>query len=274
MGLARAQPSPIRIVPPDPRLHGDVAGYWFVEDLAGVHAAQPVATGPVPHAVLSVNLAVPNVAEGVGPVPRASLLGLQPRARTWWPSSQTYFVMAMLTPRGLVRLFPAAGASAGALVDLAAVLGDRGARTLADDLDAAWDPARVTAQLDAWLLALRDRTRAPVELTPLAHACSALAGGASVDAAARLARCHPRQLHRWCVRHLGVGPKALMDLERAHASLRAVQRGGDPLIGYADAPHQIRAWRRRFGTTPGRYAAGELARRVAAADPDAPAFYL
>lgn len=267
--------SPIRILPPDPRLRADVAGYWFVEDLAGVHAADPITTGPVPHAVLSVNFAVPNVAEGVGPVPRASLLGLQPRARTWWPSSQTYFVMAMLTPRGLVRLFPEAGASAGALVDLAALLGDRGARTLAADLDAAWDPLRITARLDAWLLARRLATRAPTELAPLARACSALAGGASVDASARLARCHPRQLHRWCVRHLGVGPKALMDLERAHASLRAVQRGGaDPLTGYADAPHQIRAWRRRFGTTPGRYAEGELARRVTAEDPDAPAFYL
>ena len=82
-----------------------------------------------------------------------------------------------------------------------------------------------------------------------------LRAGGTVEHAARHAEVTRRQLHRWFCQHLGVGPKQLMDLERFQASLQAVQREqGDPVAGYSDQAHQIRAWRRRLGETPGLYA--------------------
>ncbi|MCZ7171453.1 helix-turn-helix domain-containing protein, partial [Salmonella enterica] len=74
---------------------------------------------------------------------------------------------------------------------------------------------------------------------------------------ARLTAVDRRQLHRWFERHLGLGPKQLMDLERLQSSIQAVQRGdGDALSGYSDQAHQIRNWRRRLARTPGGYARG------------------
>ncbi|TPG40546.1 GNAT family N-acetyltransferase [Sphingomonas koreensis] len=69
-----------------------------------------IRTGPVPLSVLSVNLGRPDANENGCMVPNASLLGLQSRARTWRSWSETYFVMAMLTIPGFIRLFPNAGA--------------------------------------------------------------------------------------------------------------------------------------------------------------------
>lgn len=270
-------PRPIRIVAACPQLRGLVDGYWFVRDEAGAYAGRSITTSPVPHAVLSVNFGQPNLEEGRTPVPHASLLGLQSRTRTWSASCETSFVMVMLTLPGLVRLFPHAGATAGALLDLGALVGDRTAHSLGDDLRAARDPARVSRQLDAWLCRRSATITMPPELATIEHACKLLGDGAPVTTVARDAACGRRQLHRWFVRHFGVGPKAVMELARMHASVRALQRGDldDAVAGFADAPHQIRSWRRQLGTTPGRYAqAGPSALARAVTDVDAPAFYL
>lgn len=77
--------------------------------------------------------------------------------------------------------------------------------------------------------------------------------------------------------HLGLGPKALIDLYRLDRSLRALQRGkADGVDGFADQAHQVREWRRRLNITPGRYvregrsALAEVFDRAA----ERPAFYL
>jgi methylphosphotriester-DNA--protein-cysteine methyltransferase len=56
--------------------------------------------------------------------------------------------------------------------------------------------------------------------------------------------------------HLGIGPKELLDLHRLDRSLSAVQAGCEGCAGFSDQAHQIREWRRRLRTTPGRYARG------------------
>ncbi|MBC8069904.1 MAG: hypothetical protein IAG13_16320, partial [Deltaproteobacteria bacterium] len=89
--------SPVQIVAPSAALRGLVSSYWIVRDAAGVHAGQPIHTSPLPFAVLSVNLGVPNRSDEGGAVPRASLLGLQSRVRRWESGPETFFVMAMLT---------------------------------------------------------------------------------------------------------------------------------------------------------------------------------
>jgi AraC-like DNA-binding protein len=264
---------------PDPRLAPYVLGYWFVEDLRGEHEGRPIRTAPHPGAVLSVNFGRPNAMEGGPLVPRASLLGVQTVGRGWRSWSGTYFVMAMLTAPGLARLFPASGdASADALLDLGGLLGDGPARALGDDLGAAWRPRRVRERLDRWLLARLDSVAPPPELPRLAAACDLLRAGRRVDAAAASVGVTRRQLGRWFRGHLGVGPKRLADLERLHASLRAVQRGrGDPLAGFSDQAHQIRTWRARLGVSPGAYARGvpsPMAGHFGASGEEAPAFYL
>lgn len=267
------------VAAPAPALSPYVAGYWFVQDLPGTYEGQPIRTSPIPGAVLSFNFGRPNAMEGGPLVPRASLLGVQTVGRRWQSWADTYFVMAMLTVRGLVRLFPATGAgTSDRLVELAAVVGSRAATTAHVDLQAAWSPAVVRAQLDAWLLARLERTKAPASLARFCLAHARLQGGYSVEEAAAAVGVSRRQLARWCRTHLGIGPKRLMDLERLQSSLRAAQRGrGDPFEGYCDQAHQIRTWRRRLGTTPSAYvreAPSMLASYFGLSGEDAPAFYL
>lgn len=266
---------PVTIVLPAAPLRTWVSGYWFVRDDTGAHASHPVHTSPLPFAVLSVNFGIPNRSDDGAPVPRASLLGVQARVRRWDPSAQTFFVMAMLTLPGLARLFPHAGASAGALLELGAVLGDRDAGALADSLASA---DSIACALDRWLLARADAIDPPHRHAELAHAHSLLRDGHGVDAAARAVGVDRRQLGRWFERHLGVAPRTVIELERLHASLVATQRRcGDARQGFADQAHQIRSWQRRLRTTPGAYARGGgsvLARTVVGQDALAPAFYL
>lgn len=264
---------------PAPPLQPFVAGYWFVEDLPGEHEGRPIRTSAHPGAVLTFNFGRPNAMVGGPLVPHASLLGVQTTARGWRSWSETYFVMAMLTVRGVARLFPGTGEGAtDRLVDLGALAGDRVSRTAHEDLCAAWEPDAVRMQLDRWFLARIDRVASPPELGRLAHAHARLRAGDSVHAAATAAGVSRRQLSRWCREHLGIGPKRLMDLERLQASVRALQlRRADPLAGYADQAHQIRTWRRRLGLTPGAYARvapSRMAAHFVASGADAPAFYL
>ncbi len=268
-----------QVVPPAPALSPYVAGYWFVQDLPGAYEGQPIQTSPHPGAVLSFNFGRPNAMVGGPLVPSASLLGVQTEARRWRSWADTYFVMAMLTVRGLVRLFPATGSgTSDRLIELAAVIGSAAATTAHLDIEAGWSPAVVRHRLDAWLLERLERTRAPAELARLCLAHERLRGGHSVAAAAAAAAVSRRQLGRWCRTHLGIGPKRLMDLERLQSSVRAVQRGrGDPVEGYSDQAHQVRTWRRHLGTTPGAYrrsAPSALASHFGASGEQAPAFYL
>lgn len=245
-------------LPPCDALVPLVAGYWFIEDLAGARGDEPIRTAPHAAAVLTVNFGRPNRSEFAAGAPRASLLGIQSRPRLWRSDGDCYFVMAMLRPTGLARLFPAAGAAArDDLLDLGAVLGDGPADRLRGDLTGAWEPQRVARRLDAWLLERMAATPPPPEFERFAAAWGVLARTGRVAAAAKAAEVSPRQLERWFRSHAGHGPKQLAGLDRLQASLRALQTGrGDPLDGFSDQAHLIRSWRRHLGTTPGRYARG------------------
>lgn len=271
-------PSMFRALAPVMPLRPFVAGYWFVEDLPGVHAGLPVQTSPFPGAVLTVNFGRPNAMIDGPLVPTTSLLGVQTVGRGWRSWEETSFVMVMLTVPGLVRLFPhGGGASADALVELGGMLGDAEARGLATASGATEQPERVGRALDAWLLGRLERVAAVRELPRLTAACGMLGAGRQVQAAAAAVGVTRRQLGRWFREHVGVGPKVLADVMRLDASVRAVQRGhGDALEGFADQPHQIRAWRRRLGLTPGRYGRAEPSPMAVAFGRrgDAPAFYL
>ncbi|TAL03170.1 MAG: helix-turn-helix domain-containing protein [Rhodospirillaceae bacterium] len=242
-------------VSPAPQLSALVRAYWFIEDLPGDHEGSLIRTSPVPLAVLSVNMGRPNAQENGGLVPNASLLGLQSRARGWQSWSETYFVMAMLTIPGFIRLFPNVGAdSADMLLDLGAIAGDAPTHSLIGAIGADQGPRRIAAMLDKWLIARLMSTSPITELRQIAVAHDILRRGESVERAARIAQVSRRQLHRMFHRHLGVGPQELAVLERLQSSLSGVQTGrGDPLHGFSDQAHQIRSWRRRLGITPGAY---------------------
>lgn len=246
----------ILILPPAPKLATLVHAYWFIEDLPGEYAGHLTRTSPVPLAVLSINMGRPNAAEDGGLVPSVSFLGLQSRSRAWRSWSETYFVMVMLTIPGLVRLFPHTGlGTAEVLLDLAALTGDAPAQALKNGVGLEQEPRRIAAWLDHWLISRMGSTRPILEGKQIAMAHSILKGGGTVETAADAAQVSRRQLHRLFLRHLGMGPKSLADLERLHSSLKSVQSdNGDPVHGFSDQAHQIRNWQRRLGVTPGAYA--------------------
>jgi AraC-like DNA-binding protein len=244
------------ILPPAPKLAALVHAYWFIEDLPGEYAGHLTRTSPVPLAVLSINIGRPNAAEDGGLVPSVSFLGLQSRSRAWRSWSDTYFAMVMLTIPGLVRLFPHTGSgTADLLLDLAALTGEAPAQTLKNGVGFEQEPRQIAALLDHWLISRMSSTHAISEGKQIAMAHSILQGGGTVETAAAIAEVSRRQLHRLFLRHLGMGPKSLADLERLHSSLKSVQSDrGEPVHGFSDQAHQIRSWQRRLGVTPGAYA--------------------
>lgn len=205
----------------------------------------------------------------------ASLLGVQTRARSWLSDVNTDFVMALLTPMGVARLFPGcAGEVADLLIDLGAALGDNDASALLDDASAR--PDTLSRCVDEWLRERLTRLNTSQLNTAFDAAARELAAGAHVAYVADALGITRRHLSRLVNEHLGIGPKVLMDLHRLDRSLRAVQAGGDGAAGFSDQAHQIREWRRRLCVTPGRYAREKpstLADTFNQADPSA-AYYL
>ncbi|NTX33883.1 MULTISPECIES: helix-turn-helix domain-containing protein [unclassified Myxococcus] len=242
-------------LPPHAALSPLVMGYWFIEDLEGSYEGKPIRTTPHAGAVLTLNFGRPCASEFAAGAPRASLLGIQSHPRNWSSGEGCSFVMVMLRPPGLARLFPALGKdSRDDMLELGGVLGDGAARRLCDDLAAAWAPRRVAARLDDWLLRRLSASRALVGVSQLGHAWATLLRTSRVDEAAREVSVSRRQLERWFSLYAGHTPKQLLGLDRIQSSLHAAQTGkGDPLQGFSDQAHQIRQWRRHLGMTPGRY---------------------
>lgn len=246
-----------------------VSGYWHISDIAGAHRGLPIDTAPRAGAVLTVNIGLPNRSLDGNLTPMISLLGVQTQARSWRSDVDTNFVMALLTPLGLARLFP--GCASGvlnSLVDAGSVVGDRAAATLLNDASAR--PDSLAAALDEWLLARLTTVEAARSIDLFEAASRELTYACHVSAAADTLGVTRRHLSRLVKEHLGIGPKELLDLHRLDRSLSAVQSASEGGAGFSDQAHQIREWRRRLGTTPGRYArAGRsyLAEAFGNADP-------
>lgn len=262
------------LVPPSPDLRPFVQAYLCVCDQNGSLRGRPIRTAPRPGGVLTVNFGHPNRAENGALTPALSLLGVQTRARLWHADENSHFVMALLSPSGLARLAPGSGADlADAYVDLGAVVGDGQAATLLDTASARSDSVPA---LEHWLRGRLSIDEAVADVRLLDQACLALEQGGRVDVVAEHLGVTRRHLSRVLSRHLGLGAKAMLDLHRLDRSLRAVQSGEGGGIGFADQAHQIREWRRRLGTTPGRYArlgGSELSRAFGSSTPG-PAFYV
>lgn len=259
----------LALIEPSAALSPFVDGYVHVRDLAGDHLRRPIRTAPRPGGVLTVNLGQPNLTATGAPTPRMSLLGIQTSARGWRSSANACFVMALLTPPGLTRFAPGL-AAADTLLDLCSIIGERAARRLVDS-----HPNRLVASLDAWLLQRLVGQPETREMRAVCEAWTVLSHATRVDAAAKELGVSRRHLSRVVSHHLGIGPKTLLDLHRLDRSVRALQRGDRAGIdGFADQAHQIREWRRRLGTTPGRYAREGRSELAAATFAKRPVFYL
>ena len=266
-------------VRPSPLLEAHVAGYWFVRDIEGVYRGKPIITSPQPGGVLTINFGRPNAMVGGPVVPRVSLLGVQTEGRRWRSDTETFFVMVMLTCVGMASLLPGQGSNTvNRLVELSALLGDRTTRELAADVSARSGPASAAHALDEWLLRRLERSPPAREQALLGRACQLLGAGGSVQEVAEALAVSRRHLGRWFETHVGLGPKAIRNLQRFRDSLHAVQRReGDALAGFSDQAHQIREWRRRIGFTPSRYtrtAPSPMASYFNSSSRSAPPFYL
>ncbi|MDQ1198741.1 helix-turn-helix domain-containing protein [Agrobacterium sp. SORGH_AS 787] len=246
----------LEIVSPTDSLKSVVHSYWFIEDLTGRYSRDLIRTSPIPLAVLSINMGRPNMLAEGGTVPDVSLLGLQTQARAWKSVPGTRFVMMMLTIKGFVRLFPNMGiGSADRLLDFSDVFGDPSARVLKSSIGEGQTSQQIASVLDGWIVQRMSKGSSSFESRQLAVAYDVIRAGGLVEAAAQHVGMGSRQLHRLFVRHIGVAPKQVADIERLHHSLSEVQRGGkSSLAGYSDQSHQIRQWRRRLNLTPGAYA--------------------
>jgi AraC-like DNA-binding protein len=219
--------------------------------------------------VLTVNIGRPNRSSGGDLTPMLSLLGVQTQARSWRSDVDTDFIMVLLTPLGLARLFPGcAPGIANSIVDAGAVVGDRAAAILLDDASAR--PDSLAGALDEWLLARLTAVGDVRSIDLFEAACRELTYASRVSVAAESLGVTRRHLSRLVKEHLGIGPKELLDLYRLNRSLSAVQTGCEGGAGFSDQAHQIREWRRRLRMTPGRYmrsGRSPLAEAFGSADP-------
>lgn len=239
-----------------------------------------VTTAPLPFGVLSVNFAERSLDEvGRRRHPRAAFLGLQSRRRGWTAGDSTAFVMILLRPPGVMRLFEGQGDVTGdALIDLGDLWGDAPSRALEAALVEAIDGPKTAESVDRWLSA---RLAAQAGASSAIEIYRSLIHYGRVAAAAANLEVSVRTLERRCRRDLGVSPKQLLQLERMQRSLRGAQGLVEAAApeDFADQSHEIRTWRKTVGTTPGRYqragpseAAAALV--AAASAPDQPVFYL
>jgi len=235
-------------------LHDWVSGYWHVVDVGGLHAAEPIRTAPSVGTILTLHTGNSNRCADGTIIPATSVLGPQRGVRTWYSQPGTGLVMAMLTPSGAACLFPAlAGCVVDNPVDMAAFVGDRLSTELSQIVFQGRPPRDMVVQLDTWFrLRLAGRRGHDTDLFLAAYP-RIIRNGAIAEAASHVG-LSVRQLQRISARLTGRSPKELFDIERLRCSVAAIQIGeGDPLAGYADQSHQIRAWRRRLDTTPGAY---------------------
>ena len=253
-----------------------IEGYVVVDDRDGDLPLSPLQTAPMPFAALSVNFCELSWDSAGNPHPEVALIGLQTGVRRWISGTSTLFVMVLLTPAGVMTLFPGLGEQTGnALRDL----NDLWDRSRTDGFRAAaasvLGPSAADDGLDRWAAAmLSDGDRdAPGLVEALRLRCRPSAAAAALDMSLRT-------FERRFRRALGVTPTDLINLERLQQSLKSTTHGaGGDLVGdgFADQSHEIRHWRRYLGTSPGRYRKSGMssaARALETAAPGGAVFYL
>jgi AraC-like DNA-binding protein len=235
-------------------LHDWVSGYWHVVDAGGLHAAEPIRTAPSVGTILTLHMGNANRCADGTIIPATSVLGPQRSVRTWYSQPGTELVMAMLTPSGAAALFPTlAGCAVDNPVDVAAFAGDRLSTEFAQIVSQGRSRSDTVVQLDTWFRR-RLAGRRDYDTDLFLAAYPRIIGSGAIAAAASHVGVSVRQLQRISARLTGLSPKELFDIERLRCSVAATQIGeGDPLAGYADQSHQIRAWKRRLDTTPSAY---------------------
>lgn len=240
-------------LPPTRDLRAIVRGYWLVDDSEATLLSDGLRCGPGVGAVVCVQFA--DLVDGeFGPALEACLTGVQDRARHYRPRGRTRSLLILFSELGATRLFPGLGRDiAGTSIDLAAVVGDGEVGRLRRSAGAAPDAAALAAETDRWLLRRLERTGEAAGLRRLAAAASLLTeSGRSVAAAAAAVDLSVRQLERVFDDHVGITPKRFQTVHRLQRSVHAAMSGlGDPLHGFADQAHQIRAWKKGLGFTPG-----------------------
>jgi AraC-like DNA-binding protein len=153
-----------------------------------------------------------------------------------------------------------------------AVFGADGA-ALAEAAAAEEEPAAKVALLQAFL---RERLVAPGPETRMVQAVVAAMReappGTRVEEIAAAHGVSVRTLERRFRRHVGVGPKWVLQRYRLHEALEQIDAAGDPDwsrfaldLGYYDQAHFLRDFRAVAGRSPARYAAEARALRPAAA---------
>ena len=215
--------SALRFAPADHRHLPIVRGYWCADDWEGESVDRPIATGPSTGGILTINVGRPNSRLGDAPGPQVSLAGLYTRVHHWRSCHETSFVMVMLTPYGISRLFPSVGsASVDRLVDLGALVGDQDARQLAGSINRGDVLHGRIKEIARWI------DRRLVRVSPAADerlrfAIEALIAGNSVSGIATSLEISRRTLGNWVTACLGLSPKELSTLARIERSVRSIE---------------------------------------------------
>ncbi len=266
----------IRYGRPIPRLRPFIEGYVVVDDRDGDLPLSPLQTVPTPFGTLSVNFCERSWDVAGNRHPEVAFLGLQTGIRRWVSGTSTLFVMVLLTPCGVARLFPGLGEQTGnALRDLHDLWRRPQTTRFREAAAAMLDPAEPAGQMDRWAISMLSDSDGSAQ--PLVEALQAHGRPSAAASALGLSL---RTFERRCRLALGITPTELINLERLQRSLKATTRhaANDRIDdGFADQSHQIRHWRRYLGTSPGRYRKSGMssaARTLDSANPGGAVFYL
>lgn len=266
--------STLRFVPPSARHVPLIRGYWCVEDWIGVHVGKPITTGPSAGGLVTVNFGRPNANACGVPGPPVALSGLYTRLHQWQSYAETCFIMVMLSPQGLARLFPGLGhAGIDRVLDLRELLGDSMAQQLEQSVTFEQVINGQVGALESWFDQRLELLQHSTRVETMQRAIERISSQKSIELVSDAMQVSRRSLYKWSMEHLGIGPKALSTLARLERSISVVQRGiGDPIDGYSDQAHQIRDWQKKLRQTPLRYRTqhrSELAMKFGRATADA-----
>jgi hypothetical protein len=111
----------------------------------------------------------------------------------------------------------------------------------------------MAATLDRWLRGRLVVARERPEALLIDATYALLSQATRVDATAARPGISRRDLSRVLSKYLRIGAATLVCLHRFDRRVRTVQAGASGVASSPTKGHQLREWRRRLGTIPGRY---------------------
>ncbi|MBT0587075.1 helix-turn-helix domain-containing protein [Alteromonas oceanisediminis] len=227
-----------------------ILSYRIINDLQQEYADVEIETCPQPVGILTLNYGDPTLTESGVPHFRVSLLGIQTQVRKWFPQAQSYFIMILLTPVGMTRLFDEFGGFAvNHLEDVTSAWSVSKVNSFYGSIRNPFCADSVKLSLDSWFSHVFTHSRGS------RLKVSERIAGAISDSGAAVVGTSVRTIQRDFKRYVGVTFSQYTQMVRIGKSVRnAANKEIDASIAdFYDDSHAIREWNRYLGRTPRHY---------------------